>query len=294
MIGRMKWPDLARRQSGAITRVQLRAAGCADTTITRLVSRGLLERQERGVLFVTGAPVTYSAQLWVAVLATGGTLGFATAAHLWDMAGRPSLIDVVVGTRRRVRPRFGVRAHHVFVPAGAVTTIEGLPVTARAWTLLDHLGRLSLPAAVRLADRALQQRWLARDDFLRRVGEYPGRQGNRIIRALVAATDSGAAAQSERTLHRLLRRAGIRGWQANYQVVVAGRVAAVIDVAFLRRRLAVEVDGFAYHSDVERFERDRHRQNSLVSMGWTVLRFTWHDLVDRPQYVIRTIQRHLG
>lgn len=62
-----------------------------------------------------------------------------------------------------------------------------------------------------------------------------------------------------------------------------------IDVAFLTRRLAIEVDGWAWHSDVDRFAHDR-RQNALVLTGWTVLRFTWHDLTSRPQTVIAQIR----
>ena len=52
---------------------------------------------------------------------------------------------------------------------------------------------------------------------------------------------------------------------------------ARIDVAFREQRIAIEVDGFAYHSDRARFQRDRSRQNLLVGLGWTVLRFTWDD-----------------
>ena len=53
--------------------------------------------------------------------------------------------------------------------------------------------------------------------------------------------------------------------------------------------MAVEVDGWAWHSDPARFQRDRARQNTLVRGGWTVLRFTWLDLHERPAYVVQTV-----
>lgn len=31
------------------------------------------------------------------------------------------------------------------------------------------------------------------------------------------------------------------------------------------------------------------KQNALTLAGWTVVRFTWTDLVERPEYVGRTI-----
>lgn len=57
-----------------------------------------------------------------------------------------------------------------------------------------------------------------------------------------------------------------------------------------RARVAIEVDGWAFHSDHEAFQNDRHRQNRLALRGWQVLRFTWLDLTEYPERVIATIQ----
>ena len=64
----------------------------------------------------------------------------------------------------------------------------------------------------------------------------------------------------------------------------------LLDFAFVEKMVAVEVDGWAWHSDAVRFRRDRQRQNTLVLGGWTVLRFTWHDLTQRPDGVIADIR----
>jgi very-short-patch-repair endonuclease len=40
--------------------------------------------------------------------------------------------------------------------------------------------------------------------------------------------------------------------------------------------------------------RDAERDNYLNLRGWTVLRFTWHDLVERPQYVLGQVRQALG
>ncbi|MDT4939417.1 MAG: hypothetical protein QOG80_3088 [Pseudonocardiales bacterium] len=241
-----------------------------------------------------GAPVTYLAELWIAVLATDGVLGFATAAHLWGMDDRPSRIDVIVGRDRRVVGLPNIRRHHVVIPANAVTSIDDLPTTTRSWSLVDHVGRLPVSVGLRLVDRGLQRNWLTRSDLSQRLHDYPGRQGNRALRIILTFTSDGAAAASERALHRILRRGRIGGWRPNHQVHLDGRVVAIVDVAIPVARLAIEVDGFAYHSDVDRFQRDRQRQNTLVALGWTVLRFTWYDLVERPSYVLATIRRQLA
>jgi very-short-patch-repair endonuclease len=147
----------------------------------------------------------------------------------------------------------------------------------------------SMSAASTLFDRSIQQGWLRAADVEDRLRKCPGRSGNRRLRLLLGQLGDGAAAQSERMLHELLRRAGIRGWTGNYEVTVSGQVIAVIDVAFEAEMVAVELDGYAFHSDAARFRRDRSRQNQLTELGWTVLRFTWADLTERPAYVATTI-----
>ncbi len=295
ILAAMSWAVTARSQAGVISRAQLRGHGLDDRAITRLAQAGALDRWAPGVFVVRGAPLTYRAALWRAVLATGGVLGFATAARLWGLDDvRPARVEVVVEPERRITLPSGVRAVRTFVPQSAVTVHDGLPVTARTWTMLDHLGRLAYPAALRLADRAVQRGWLATRDVERRLTEYPGRTGNAVLRRLAQHLGDGAAAESERRLHRLLRRAGITEWSANQPVWVDGELVAVLDVAIPRARLAVEIDGMAHHTDVDRFQRDRVRQNALVGLGWTVLRFTWADLVERPGYVVATIRGHLA
>lgn len=275
-----------------VSRRQLLAQGLSPAAVGRLCGRGVVDRVVHGVFLVGGAPLTYRAQLWVAVLATSGVLGFATAAELWGItAERSERVHLIVPHSRRVSAPPRTVVHRIDLPQGQVREHVHLPVTARAWTVLDQLAEVSAPEAARLADRALQRRWISRRDLETRLSEFPRRPGNRQLRRLAVSVGDGAAAESERRLHRLLRNAGIRGWEANCPVWVDGELVAVVDVAFPADRVAIEVDGMAYHVDVDRFRRDRSRQNDLVALGWTVLRFTWADLTDRPGYVIAMIRR---
>jgi very-short-patch-repair endonuclease len=75
-----------------------------------------------------------------------------------------------------------------------------------------------------------------------------------------------------------------------WEVWNAGRFIARLDAAYPERRIAIEVDGYEAHSSPEAFQRDRTRQNRLVALGWTVLRFTWADVVHRPSMVAQAIK----
>jgi len=86
----------------------------------------------------------------------------------------------------------------------------------------------------------------------------------------------------------LVRTSG--NWIPNYAVRdERGRVLAEIDFANPELKIAIEVDGRAFHSDRCAFERDRERQNMLVIRGWIVLRFTWERLVNDPEGVLTEI-----
>ena len=82
---------------------------------------------------------------------------------------------------------------------------------------------------------------------------------------------------------QLLRRAGITGWSANVEIRDA-------DGADRCRRCRLRPTSSSssrwtagrFTRRRERFQRDRQRQNRLIAAGWTVLRFTWRDLIERP------------
>ncbi|MDQ2797575.1 MAG: endonuclease domain-containing protein [Actinomycetota bacterium] len=229
---------------------------------------------------------------WVAVLATDGVLAGPTAGRLWGIYDpTDDDIHVVVISSRHITTPAGVRLHRTDLPTAHVRVRAGLPVTDRPWAVLDLLGSLPWPAASTLADRALQRGWLRRIDCERRLTDFPRRPGNAQLRRVTAQLGDGAAATSERVLHRMLRAARATGWTPNYEVWRAGELIAVVDVAWPEFLLAVEIDGMAYHVDVARFRGDRIRQNTLVALGWTVLRFTWADLTERPGYMLSTISR---
>jgi very-short-patch-repair endonuclease len=44
-----------------------------------------------------------------------------------------------------------------------------------------------------------------------------------------------------------------------------------------------------FHIDPASFQRDREKQNRVQLLGWTVYRFTWRQLVDQPEAVIRIL-----
>ncbi len=131
-----------------------------------------------------------------------------------------------------------------------------------------------------MLDRALQRRVRLsqlQDVHQRNLGCHGSKAAGKL---LIVAAD-GAAAISERLLMRLLRDAGIAGWRVNHPLLIGGAMIRP-DFVFLREGIVLEVDGWAWHHAPDLFQRDRARQNALISAGGVVLRFTWLDLTNDP------------
>jgi very-short-patch-repair endonuclease len=111
-----------------------------------------------------------------------------------------------------------------------------------------------------------------------------GRYGSPASRRLLVAAGDGARSAAERLLVQLLRDNQITGWRANHPVA-----GYKVDVLFQSEKIAIETDGFAYHSAADDFQNDRVRQNTIALAGYQVLRFTWLDLTEYPDRVLAEI-----
>lgn len=170
---------------------------------------------------------------------------------------------------------------------------SGLRFVPAREALVDCLTVLPAAAAANVLDTALQKRYIGPDtlaeELAARVGR--GRLNATGLRQLIARATSGSRSEAEQRMSRLLRRSGTGPWIPNHPLLdPTGRVTAEIDFAHVGLRIAIEVDGRAFHSDRGSFERDRWRQNALTLGGWLVLRFTWEQITQRPHEVIAVIQ----
>ena len=211
-----------------------------------------------------------------------------TGAAAARLTFRPSArVDLVEVATARQLEQPGFRMVRRRIPDELVWERKGLRLTAPALTALD-LGVEDADAI----DDVLRTRAATLTGLRQALDLTAGRRGNRQrLRHLLDSRDEPWSA-AERLCHRLLRDAGIVGWKANVPVQAGGR-CYYLDVAFAGAMLVVEIDGRLHEDDADVFENDRWRQNALVLEGWTVLRFTWAMLRDRPDHVVQTIRSAL-
>lgn len=268
---------LLAQQDGLITTAQAERYGLPART---MCERGWWRPAPR-VYLADGHPWTDRARVRAAGL-WAGERGFVSgpAAAWWHgmLDGRPpAAIEVTVPRRCGLRGYRDVRLRRQDLDPRDQRNVRGIWLTDRPLTALETA--ITVPDGSQFLDRALQRHVgfeQIRRAYCRRLG---AKGGPRIAALLIAAADRADSA-AERLVFALLRDAGITGWVRNHPFQ-----KWLVDVAFPAQKLAIEVDGWAWHTGADRFRNDRHKGNALVRAGWRVLRFTWHDLTNRPGYV---------
>jgi very-short-patch-repair endonuclease len=278
--------EYLRQHDGVITLEQATRAGLSQDAINRRLRSGSWLRCSRGVYFVDDRPFTDEARVRAGVWGYGSdAVATGLTAAWWQRVTRfpPETVEVTVPRDARLRRHSGTRLRRRDLSPGDVVERNGLRVTALPLTVVEAAVRRG--GGAKLMDSALQ-RHVELPQLWRAHVRNKGRHGSPAARRLLHAASDGARSEAERLLVKLLRDAGITGWKANYPLG-----AYKIDVAFPKQKVAIEVDGWAFHSDPEAFAIDRKRQNAIALLGWQVLRFTWLDLTAYPQRVIAEIRR---
>jgi very-short-patch-repair endonuclease len=291
--------ELVQGQYGLVTSVQATSI-LGPSRKQRWVSERRLISVQPGVHRMAGAPETWHQALMAAALSADAIVSHRAAAELWGLVQPAGYVDISVRPPHQPRLRPPAIAHRIIDlhPELAVER-AGLRVTDPTRTIID-LG-LVLPIwSVRDAlSRGITSRLfrIAEVERLRDALGRRGRNGTGVVRELLEErllTGRPEESLLEKRFADLARRHELPPLTVQHEVWHAGRFIARVDAAVPDCKLAIEVDGFEHHSSPEQFQRDRTRQNRLVALGWTVLRFTWDDVVRRPALVAQTIREAIN
>jgi very-short-patch-repair endonuclease len=288
--------QIAGAQRGRVASRQLQAAGISTSAIGRMVASGRLIPVHRGVFLVGHAAAARLGDETSALLAAGddAALSHFSAAILWDLLPPGSgdrRIHVVVGKERRpCLP--GVVVHRSRVlDSRDVWSRQRLPVVSPARALLDiapHTSQRQLELAFDhgIVRRVLKPIHVA--DVLSRAGGHQGRK--RLARVLERQTDGTTMTRSEAE-ERVL--ALIRAARLSEPIVNARVSGYEVDFFWPKERLALEVDGYRFHSARGAFERDRHKDNDLRRAGVTTMRTTWWQVIEDSYALVADLARQV-
>jgi very-short-patch-repair endonuclease len=289
-IVRVQIDGFLRQQAGVIGRDQALRAGLTTRQIDRRVAERRWLPMYPRVYLAADRELTVTARVYGATLCVGEQITVSGLAAAWWHSlwpEPPSTVELTVPESRCPRARAGIRIRRRDIDPADRVGIRGIWMTSVPLTVLEGAVALG-DRGPELLDRALQ-RQVTFEDLHRAHCRNLGRRGAPAAGRLLAAAADRAASVAERRLISSLRGARIAGWQLHYRMG-----AYELGFAFADRRVAIEVDGWAWHHDPRSFRNDRKRQNSLILAGWTVLRFTWHALTQTPDQAVAEVRAALA
>lgn len=274
----MEPEDLLRHCGGAATFGTLRRE-CGEYAVSRALASGRIIRSRYGHYALPDLDAAVRL-----AKATSGTLCLASAAlHLgWPTKHVPSRPQLCYPKDRRLPAelRRAVEAHWADL---APSDKLGL-ATAPAKTLEMSARSLPFDEALAIADSAVRCGF---EPDLRSLRHARGRGAARIKR-VVAEANGGAANPFESVLRAIAL--DVPGISPRPQVWVGDVRPDLVDENL---RLILEADSYQWHGGRAALHRDANRYNQFVSAGWTVLRFSWEEVMGHPERVRAVLEATL-
>lgn len=210
----------------------------------------------------------------------------AAVAHGWAVKWPPRQPWLTV-PRNRKMPRSARRGLRVtYRDVSPRERARG--VTGFVRTVVDCALKLPFDEALAVADSALRAGDVTHGQLLAAAAAVRG-PGSGRARRVAAAADGRAANPFESCLRAIALEVEGLDLRPQVQVAEAG-LFATVDLGDVSRRVALEAEGFEFHGTRAGLERDCRRYTELTIYGWRVLRYTWQDVMYRPEWVRWTIE----
>jgi hypothetical protein len=201
----------------------------------------------RGLDLRVGAPVS------VCLGTAAGAFGFDTEdtadLHVLTPVGhQPRAGDGLVVHRREGAP---------------LTVVDGRLATAPAWTAVEVARGLRRPRALATLDAALRSGACENGQLVAAAARQCGRRGIVVVRELLAMAAAAAESPMESEARLAMYDAGLPPPVLQHNIIDRNWRNWRVDFAWPDALVAVEYDGFDWHSDPDALRRDRQKRGLL-------------------------------
>jgi len=213
-------------------------------------------------------------------------LDTAAAAYGFDVQN-PGDLHVLTPPGHQLRGSDGLVVHRR--DGAPLTVVDGRPATTAAWTAVEVARSLRRPRALATLDAALRTATCDRRELVAAAARQAGRRGIVAVRELIPLADARAESPMESEVRLVIHDHGLPVPELQYEIVDLNGRLWRLDFAWPEHRLAVEYDGFDWHSDREQFHRDRQKRAAMNEMGWSLLSVVFDDMRVHTPDLLRRI-----
>lgn len=285
------------RQHWLVSLADVTRAGGSRAAAGYRVSTGRWELAEVDVFRLVGPAPSWHAGVLAPLLSIGpsAAASHTTAAVLHGVPGFGRGVPEITVPRGAEHRRDTVVVHtSTDLERARIVTVDGIATTSLPRTVLDLARTTGDGRLLRVIEWARRTQGVEWSDLVQVLAHHArcGRPGiTRLRRVLLANMDRAEVTDSDFELFflGLLRERSLPEPRLHHRVFDGARFVAEVDLAYPELKIAIELDG-RVHLEHEVRERDLPRQNDLVLLGWTVLRFSWERFRARPDAVIAEVR----
>lgn len=289
-----KLVETASKQNGFLTREDVIALGGTDRVIEGHVADGTLQRLQAAVFLASSLKPTWEQRLEAATLSARGMVlagHRAAAAHYGLWGAKQGPLEVLVERRSRVRPK-GVIVHQTDTLDDVDRSVHrGIAITSVARTLVDYAAVVPAFLVEQAVESALNRGLVTETQIAERIDalSVPGRRGVRRLASVMGCRLTGGPAGSYLEVLAAHLDVTIPGLVRQFAVTFPDGERVHLDWAFPDVKYNAEFDGDEYHRGGRPSRADLLRDRTLGRLGWTVRRFPYGDVVERPAWVAAEI-----
>lgn len=270
---------IASGQFGMFSLRQASDVGVSRDALRKAAVRGWVSPVRRGVYAFAGVAPTRWQAVYAAALAAGSSavISHTSAATVHSLYGvAPVGIELTV-PNAEARRLAGVTIHRsTTLRRGDVDFRNRAAVTTPVRTVIDLAPRFHEPLLGKIVDEGSICRLWTPETLMARIDRLPKETpGLAELRSVLQARTGEGHPDSvlEQRIIRVVRR-HFSGFQIHAQVTVGGEVF-IVDIAWLDRKVAAEIDGLAVRTtSLSKFDHVLRRDNKLRRNGWRVVHLT--------------------
>lgn len=218
----------------------------------------------------------------------------AAAAFLWRLIDQPpDVIEINVPRGRRLRAPAWIRIRSVSYDVPSVLTDDGRQVAQVGMGLIHAWESLSPDRRSTMLFAAVNRSLTTAEEIRELLDQMPRVRHRRPLVAQLAAIDAGAESFLEQhSLESVFVGVEFARLVRQHDVLYDGRRYR-LDMYDPATRTAFELDSAAHHGSIGDRTRDVRRDADLAGLGIQTLRFTYRDLMQRPEWCRQKVREVL-
>lgn len=274
------------RTLGGVTSMRILVKVTSRRKVRAALAAGLVERSGRTIVLPEVQKHYRAALDFTAVLSH-----LSAAQHWgWPVKSPPDQAWITVRRNRKVAKDVAGRLHAVYADLPEDEVVDHVTTPLR--TVLDCAKRLPFDEALAVADSALRSRMVDKLELMAAASRVQGRGRLTCLRVAQQATPL-AANPFESVLRSIVL------VFPELDVEPQGRIEArdlILhpDLVDRANRMVFEADSHEFHTSKPAHDLDCERFTALGVCGWLVIRFSWEQVMLRPDYVRRVLAELAG